>query len=44
MRIQPITMNITNPFVISGYVSPHYFCDRVEETNLLTSTGTNDNY
>ena len=29
-------MNITNPFVTSGYVSPHYFCDRVEETSLLT--------
>ena len=37
-------MNITNPFVTSGYVSPHYFCDRVEETNLLTSTLTNGNH
>ena len=35
---------ITNPFVTSGYVSPHYFCDRVEETNLLTSTLTNGNH
>ena len=37
-------MNITNPFVTSGYVSPHYFCDRVEETNLLTSALTNGNH
>ena len=37
-------MNITNPFVTSGYVSPHYFCDRVEETSLLTSTLTNGNH
>ena len=35
---------ITNPFVTSGYVSPHYFCDRVEETSLLTSTLTNGNH
>ena len=37
-------MNITNPFVTSGYVSPHLFCDRVEETKLLTSTLTSGNH
>jgi hypothetical protein len=37
-------MNITNPFVTSGYVSPHYFFDRVEETSLLTSALTNGNH
>ena len=37
-------MNITNPFVTSGYVSPHYFCDRVEETSLLTRALTNGNH
>ena len=25
-----------NPFIIEGYLSPEYFCDRVEETALLT--------
>ncbi len=37
-------MSITNPFITSGYVSPHFFCDRVEETKLLTSTLTNGNH
>ena len=26
---------ITNPFIISGYISPEYFCDREQETNDL---------
>ena len=30
-----------NPFVIEGYLSPQYFCDRVEETALLTRHLTN---
>lgn len=30
-------MNITNPFLIYGYVSPEYFCDRVVETRDLSS-------
>lgn len=30
-------MKINNPFVIYGYVSPDYFCDRVEETEKLIS-------
>lgn len=37
-------MTITNPFVTSGYLSPHYFCDRVEETNVLTTALTNGNH
>lgn len=28
-------MSLKNPFIISGYVSPYYFCDREEETRLL---------
>ena len=30
-----------NPFVIEGYVSPDYFCDREKETSLLTRHLTN---
>lgn len=30
-----------NPFIIEGYLSPEYFCDRVEETALLTRLLTN---
>ena len=25
-------INIKNPFVYQGYVSPDYFCDRTEDT------------
>jgi AAA+ ATPase superfamily predicted ATPase len=28
-------MNLKNPFVISGYESPYYFCDREDENNAL---------
>lgn len=28
-------MRIDNPFVLFGYDSPKYFCDRVEETREL---------
>ena len=31
-----------NPFVIEGYLSPEYFCDRREETALLTRHLTNN--
>lgn len=30
-----------NPFLIEGYVSPEYFCDRAEETALLVRHLTN---
>ena len=36
-------MAVSNPFVTTGYLSPHYFCDRVEETRLLTQFLTNGN-
>lgn len=36
-------MNVTNPFITQGYVSPHYFCDRVEETKHLTNLIVNGN-
>ena len=29
-------MTVVNPFITQGYLSPHYFCDRVEETKYLT--------
>lgn len=30
-------MKINNPFVVYGYVSPEYFCDREEETERVVS-------
>lgn len=36
-------MTLPNPFITNGYLSPHYFCDRVEETELLTRLVTNGN-
>ena len=32
-----------NPFVTNGYAGPEYFCDRVEETAMLTNLLTNGN-
>lgn len=34
---------ITNPFITSGYLSPHYFCDRKEETKELIGNIANGN-
>ena len=34
---------VPNPFITNGYVSPHYFCDRVEETGQLTRLISNGN-
>lgn len=36
-------MMVSNPFITNGYVSPHYFCDRVDETEQLTRLVTNGN-
>ena len=36
-------MALLNPFVTNGYLSPHYFCDRIKETDLLTRLVTNGN-
>ena len=36
-------MMVPNPFITNGYLSPHYFCDRVAETELLTRQVTNGN-
>ena len=36
-------MTLSNPFITNGYLSPHYFCDRVEETAQLTRLVTNGN-
>ena len=32
-----------NPFVTNGYAGPDYFCDRVDETAMLTNLLTNGN-
>ena len=34
--------NIKNPFIVSGYVSSEYFCDRETETKELVSSILND--
>lgn len=34
-------MTVRNPFLVEGYVSPEYFCDRVDETAQLTRHLTN---
>ena len=34
---------IDNPFVTNGYAGPEYFCDRVNETAMLTNLLTNGN-
>ncbi len=31
----------SNPFVVSGYLSPKYFCDRTEEVSVMTEALTN---
>lgn len=36
-------MSIMNPFIINGYVSADYFCDRVAETETLLRYLTNGN-
>ena len=34
---------VENPFIVSGYVGPEYFCDREEESNVLKSHLENGN-
>lgn len=29
---------VNNPFIVGGYLSPHYFCDREVETEQLIRT------
>jgi AAA+ ATPase superfamily predicted ATPase len=36
-----MTVALENPFLVATYHSPAYFCDRVEETNKVTSALTN---
>lgn len=36
-------VKISNPFIISGYVAPQYFCDREVETETLTKLIENGN-
>ncbi len=35
--------NMKNPFLVSGYISQEYFCDRVEESKNLIKLVTNGN-
>lgn len=42
-KIMIITM-IENPFITYGYESAEYFCDRQEETSMLTTLLTNGNH
>lgn len=39
--IRAMKKGIDNPFIISGYVSPEYFCDRKEETERLIDAMVN---
>lgn len=34
---------IDNPFVTNGYAGPDYFCDRIDETAILTKLLSNGN-
>ena len=34
---------IRNPFIINGYISPAYFCDRKAESEILIRQMTNGN-
>lgn len=36
-------MKVINPFITKGYLGPEYFCDRVEETELLKRMLANGN-
>lgn len=36
-----MTSKIKNPFVLAGYISPEYFCDRAEETRQLNASMIN---
>ncbi len=37
-------MKLSNPFVISGYRGPEYFCDRVTETERLCTIVRNEGH
>lgn len=36
-----MALRIKNPFIVSGYVAPEYFCDRLAETDTLTGSLSN---
>ena len=36
------TTKLLNPFVVAGYISPEYFCDREKETGKIISALNND--
>lgn len=35
-------MKLNNPFLIAGYHSPEYFCDRLKETETITNALQNE--
>lgn len=42
-NIKPKTMeNVKNPFLVTGYLSPEYFCDREKETERIISAMDNN--
>mgnify|MGYP006955890393 CR=1 FL=1 len=41
MRAKQKNIELKNPFLVYGYVSPHYFCDREEESKKMLSALSN---
>ena len=41
MRDKLKNIDLKNPFLVYGYVSPHYFCDREEESRKMLSALSN---
>jgi hypothetical protein len=44
MNVKEDNMDNINPFLIQGYISPDYFCDRNEETKKIISAYENEEY
>lgn len=42
MRDKQKNIELKNPFLVYGYVSPHYFCDREEESRKMLSALSNE--
>ena len=42
MRDKQKNIELKNPFLVYGYVSPHYFCDREEESRKMLSPLSKD--
>ena len=42
MKDKQKNIELKNPFLVYGYVSPHYFCDREEESRKMLSALSNE--